>query len=79
MTRSQACLQLYRLPFFRLYENLFFSPLEKIFERRIFIFEDNKKAAISAPHLPPILLRKRCGVFAYSALLLLAFSCDVSC
>lgn len=42
-------------------EKYFFrSPLENFFERRISIFETNKKAAISAPHFPPILLSKRC-------------------
>jgi hypothetical protein len=60
---------------------IFRSTLEKFFQRRIFIFEDNKKAAISAPPpLPPILPRKRgVGFFAFAVLLLLVFSCDLSC
>ena len=53
----------------------FRRPLEFFFARRIFIFESNRKAAISALHLPPILQGKRC-----SFLLLLCFCfCPFSC
>lgn len=60
---AQSCQQKY---FFR-------RPLEKNFARRIFIFESNRKAAISALLLTPFLLGKTVLVFAFVVLLFLSF------
>ncbi|MFJ3007101.1 hypothetical protein [Pseudomonas fluorescens] len=46
---------------FRPNKKYFFWPLENFFVRRIFLFEDNRKAAISAPLRSPVFLDNLCG------------------
>ncbi|MGY2273101.1 MULTISPECIES: hypothetical protein [Pseudomonas] len=50
-----------------------FRPLEIFFVRRIFIFEDNKKAAISKTPLLAIRLSNGCGFSLLTVFVLLPF------